>query len=621
MSEPKVGNLMGTCGAQVEVYLDDGGVPQTYKTVCANAAASQVAPTELPNICMVCPHAAGMPEQGDAPIETTPVAELPSPVSPPKPPTIADGLELAEAAAKMQGINLHPQASPVSVVDKTTAKLVERQEDAAVSLDVFQIESGLLKDEADLDYEAIIESFPELQGGPSEGGISSHKLVPHARCKRESYYRHVLGLRRKTKSTAFSIGSLFHAIMELHFRTGGAKREELIDAVQQAGAVETAAMLRVMVRSYLGKYAQDHAARWDLRGIELNLTAFMGPYSIGRKQQYVPLTCRLDLLLAILRAGQARQPFGQPHPNGVWMQDYKTFTRLSSDLLSGYNRDIQFLHNAFVWHNGGYNESMGRLNGVIVDLVRKGKRIDKKKGAEQLLVPISEQDLANYGRYLLPEAVDLAQRVACEEMRSNIEAWPQNLTACHRKYSACPFYELCDLGMTESTLCNYKKHEPNIIDVESFAKPPKELVTQRKQAQVQADIDAGVESKAVKAAKRKQEREQLKELVLDALEREDDRPFPLPDPKDFDLAKQPAARKAVADRLKELVVAGERTMLVGDENDYEELVVKPGAKSISWKFRGARGTVAWSAVAKFLTRSWWDHTKGRTERAPDDKAA
>jgi hypothetical protein len=132
-----------------------------------------------------------------------------------------------------------------------------------------------------------------------------------------------------------------------------------------------------------------------------------------------------------------------------------------------------------------------------------------------------------------------------------------------------------------------------------------------------------VETPETKRKKSANLRKENKDLVLHFIETEEDRPFHLVEPGELAEAleneKQPAVRKLVAEIIAARCAGAtgtKYTMMVGDESAPEELVITYKETGLSWVFRSMRGTLGWAALAKYLTRHWWDPAANATSTAP-----
>jgi len=580
--------ILGLCGAQPEA----NDTLTQWLTMCAGVDGSNTLPTQLHQRCATCEYA-NVAQSGLTQNTTT-----------------------LEPAGIMGPDSTLPQAP---VQESVAAVVHKRDAQAAENMLTIDLTNIKLPDETTIDIDAVLKGVLGAEGGPSEGGVSPHKLEPYMLCERKGYWASVRGLTRKTKPSYFSIGSAFHAAMELYFGGGGRRDPfEVTDALLAAGAPEMAGQVKRMIHSYLGKYGVEMAACWDIRAIEQQFTHFEGPFRIGGKSMYLPMTCRIDLLTALLNPGQPRQPYGH-HPNGVWMLDYKTASRYDANLVSSYNRNVQFRMNAYIFAKS-HADKWGKLNGVIVDIVLKKRKIDKQNGAERLQVSVSDVDLQDVEDYYVRCAYELAAKAADATYAKDYRMWDCNDAACQGKYGPCPYYDLCDYG--ESMVSQYRVAPSHIVDPSKFLQPQKQELQRRKDARIKQAEEAGVETAETKRKKNTELRKENKALVLHFIETEEDRPFHLVKPSELSEAleneKQPVVRKLVAQIIQDRCAGTAGTkyiMMVGAEDAPEELGITYKETGLSWQFRSMKGTLSWSVLAKYLTRHWWDPATNETSSA------
>lgn len=135
-------------------------------------------------------------------------------------------------------------------------------------------------------------------------------------------------------------------------------------------------------------------------------------------------TCRYDLI--------ARAEGSQTVPDGVWIVEHKTASRLDRSTQEGWKNDGQILIQIAAWKRAKLDKKFGRLAGVIVNLVVKTKlpqfvRIVLPVNAKQVRAHLADLD-----------AWDVLQRL-CEVTGT----WPRNRASCVGRYGLCEFFSHC----------------------------------------------------------------------------------------------------------------------------------------------------------------------------------
>lgn len=193
------------------------------------------------------------------------------------------------------GSALEPEPVLVSVLTPSA----EPSAPASVFLPGVALAGHEAEDGVDLEAE-LRRRIPEFAGGPSSGGISWHTLENWLHCPRKAYFSSVRALRRiGAPPVHFAVGTLLHASLELHYRTGGQKTFEPVKIAYELGMTDESAVVRRCLTAYLEKYAAEEAATWDVRGLEVQATYFLKPIKVNGRQVRIPLTCRHDALLAL----------------------------------------------------------------------------------------------------------------------------------------------------------------------------------------------------------------------------------------------------------------------------------------------------------------------------------
>lgn len=470
-----------------------------------------------------------------------------------------------------------------------------------------------LEDELSLDLDAVLRPLDCVQGGPSRGGFSWSTLSEAQKCWRRAYFSLVLGLQKNSKSRALLLGSLVHACMEAHYRTGGAQTRAPIDAVQAAGAADLAAEAYRLVWGQLSKYAADEVQTWDIRDVECQGTMFLDPVQIGRRKVFIPLTCRHDLVVAVKTAGTPDHPKGQPVPHGCHIVDWKTAARLSYDLTKGYSMDPQFLMNALIYTRAEM-EKFGPLAGIIISIMVKHKHLDPDKSFWRISTNYDESLVNEFLKEeIQPLAVQLYTRLVDKDIRSDMHRWPKCHSSCATGY-ICPYFDICDtpIGGEDAVITNmFKVDESRIIDVEKFAQPPK--ITRARAGKTPEQIEEQQQKRdAARSEREAAKMMALATFVAAAGQTEQLKPAVWLTAE----SKKSDVLKALAEYIARLWEVGSKIPIQAIDGS-GEVVYTVTAKGVIWQYDGKKSTFAWSTLAKAVSMDWWNPAASTPTAAPE----
>ena len=313
-----------------ELRLDTDVQPETPVVEALAPSPEPVTdPHVAPEVLVVPPEQHVEQEQQSSPVEH-PIG-LPTDLLPPGAVTPAETAALLNVLPDLPAAETVKQDVKQDVVPATLPPVTLQPAQPTAAVDDYTGVGAFLPginllgacESDDVDIEALLKEIPEMQGGPSKGGMSWHTLYPFEQCPRMAYYNSVRALRRKGKPPKhFAIGTLLHACFELHYRTGGQKTFEPIEIAHKAGLYEEAAVVKKCLLAYLEKYAAEEAQTWDVRGLEVQATYFLPPIKVNGKQVRIPLTCRHDALIALRDPGAPCAPYG-PVDSGTFILDWK----------------------------------------------------------------------------------------------------------------------------------------------------------------------------------------------------------------------------------------------------------------------------------------------------------
>jgi hypothetical protein len=509
-----------------------------------------------------------------------------------------------------------------------------------------------------VDVDAILATCPWVQGGPSEGGISHHTVAPFKTCRRQFYLSRIRGLRKKERAPHFEFGSLFHAIMEAHRRSGGQATYEPCQLVANAGGADLAGQVWTLANVFLQKLAPEEAALWAYRALEQNAVMWLPAEKVHGKQVRIPASCRHDALVYLKGSPEEPHP-GDGPVNGVWIEDLKTAGRNTEDLTRGFGMDPQFLMNCLVYQNSDEVERFGPLAGVIVSIGFKHKRPTPESSVVRLTVPLQQEALESfYFTDLKPNLIELYGAVTHGE-REDEKRWPLtrcSTGSCVHRYGMCEFFDICDYGAgrldTPEAMgvieTQFEVVESRIIQKEHMSEPPAEVkkvkgipIDPRDAAQAKADAQSA-KTKEKNATKKKLAEGVQKELLKAFNEHRAD---PNTDRLLFDKSNYLVpnhTEKSVKEKLEEILIG---LFAVGttftlptpaeEPTPDAELSFTLTAKGYSWKItipdpkkegqrkNKTKGSFTWKTLAAALCKDWWDTSQlaPQPPRAPSDPTA
>ena len=358
----------------------------------------------------------------------------------------------------------------------------------------------------------------DVAGGPSVLGWSKIKMG--RLCLRSFYYRWIAGLvpkthgdmtlddnddvpetQRSTPATRLSpldIGSVFHATLELHRRTGGMRTWDALYALRAAHPTLVLEVKR-LVDAYIAKWGPIENREWDLRGTERESRYYFPSRRCAGRNRRLCISSRHDFLYHPLRQGEARAPVSQP-ASSIYVGEMKTARAISRE---GYRVDAQILLHAatFKWGmpvtpNGVLlvdktsEEIYGPLRGVTLDWIVKATKLDPSKHLQRQTYMVSEPQLKHFleslGEWLYEE---LGARVFHAE-RETPSTWPQSWT-CHGMFYPtwiCPYHYLCDMASAHRGW-QWQYEVADTLDLAALELPYKVAKTRRKKGRAVAEIE------------------------------------------------------------------------------------------------------------------------------------
>uniref|UniRef100_A0A6H1Z8H6 Putative PD-(D/E)XK nuclease superfamily protein n=1 Tax=viral metagenome TaxID=1070528 RepID=A0A6H1Z8H6_9ZZZZ len=290
----------------------------------------------------------------------------------------------------------------------------------------------------------VLQSLEGYMGGTSEGGLSSHVLSDLQQCDQRCYLAHIQGWRPRQEKAAFAEGSLFHAALAFKYAYGFEAGIKPIEAAIQAGYAEIGRNVRRLYEGMHEKYAREEAKTWCPRAVEHNIVFWLSVKS-GRSTVKIPISLRVDLILALKEAGESCPGLG-PAPQGVYLVDHKTSSSLTRDLTSGFGRSFQFRTYAMGYIFSGAEAEFGPMQGVMVNIAVKHKKIDPDC-FQRIKSPYGRNNAEAFLHgEIEPLASELWRRLQDERYHNDPSLWPEKTTSCIGRYR-CDYFDICDSGL------------------------------------------------------------------------------------------------------------------------------------------------------------------------------
>lgn len=478
-------------------------------------------------------------------------------------------------------------------------------------------------EESKVDVDEVLEKhYPEIVG-PSVGGYSSHMTECFSQCKRKFWLSYVNAKKLRVQPRPLKFGSILHCCMALRY---GGRHEETFrpcDLVAQAGAPDLAGEVRELIEQAISFHGQEEMMTWCPRAVEYNGIWWV-KVPIGRKYVALPFSFKIDLILGLK---QQHEPHPGPglYPQGVYIVDHKTASRVTTDLIEGFGNDWQFKSYSKAFVAGGYEKRFGPLAGVMPSILIKGCKPGKDP-VRRIIAPYPKALLDEFCHdELFPAMAGIHERMSDEKifstplarMADGSAAWPRNTTHCVNRWGMCEYFAICDSGRFDHIEFKSARHF-RIEDLESPSTEIKQKVLGRK-ANV---VDSQKES--VQSAVAKMFGQYI--LTLSTLE---DNAYRYITVENFVGArgarKQSETAKVLGQYLKEMHVsmAEMKASATLDQllpycKDGIDVEVA-GTEKISytktglkWNLSGKRGTTSWKMVATWIVDKVWYNADNAT---------
>ena len=488
-----------------------------------------------------------------------------------------------------------------------------------------------MRDDKSVDIDAVGAKLGMI-GGSSDGGISWHTLEPFLTCERRFYWDRIVGLSQRYTPEYFAFGTLFHWTMELHRSSGGMRTFEAVLAAEELGGAtaEMAKHVAVLARTVIMHYGPSEAQLWDVRAIEHNMVFWTRPVKVSGKLVRIPISCRSDLITRIKPGyNMPNLPLDHPSPEGVYILDEKTASRMSHRTIRGYNLDGQFLTNSVVFINSYANAAFGDLKGVIVSIAVKHKEPEPSKSLARETMPLAwEATQEFYAQQMLPGVTRLYEKLVSPN-REDSKLWPKCIAThhCQGPYGLCPYFDVCSYG--ESMASNrelYKIDQSRVLKLDALWAPPRgsdqdsplPLDTQEMMAKsIEAQAKKAAKATTRKRVSSEEKADVIKVLVAGYMGLQ----YPVQDaagntvmrltldPRDFNApgVTETKVLAAVAAKLPEILVDGTSWVLsVEVQGVAHEMKFTVDKKGVSWNLPSGKATSTWKQIATIICGKWWD---------------
>lgn len=281
----------------------------------------------------------------------------------------------------------------------------------------------------------VLDASAPAQTSGSPRGSSYYKRL--RRCPREhALAKHAL-LAPVRDDEALTVGWLFHLGLEVYYRAqlAGAdlvEREREVWAklrpiATEPGYEDTYVTLERCLASYFDRWRDvDH---WRVLAVE---------ETVGVRWGRMEYSARFDLLVENL------------DDKGFWIVEHKTARALTSDLIEGYQLDLQTLGQVWLARSCLDLKALPPFRGVVVNITTK----HVKPQHQRVLVCPSDAHLRAW-QQSMGDWTSIAQRM--EEL-----GYPQAFGTCtgpDRGYRRCNYFELCH-GWPEASWANWAEWDP-----------------------------------------------------------------------------------------------------------------------------------------------------------------
>lgn len=227
------------------------------------------------------------------------------------------------------------------------------------------------------------------------------------------------------KPVALELGSLFHAMLALHYMPASygpyPTPYALAERVASFGAtVETVDEAKRLYNAYFCHYGNAADEKFTPLGVEV-------PCGLSEVH-----TSRLDLVASIGGA--------------TWIVEHKTASRETRDVLEGWWLDGEIIGEVLAYRISNFTDKYGPLAGVLVNITIK----TKEPKFRRVEVVVTDDQLERYAR-----DVDWWRKHRRQMRLDPNGYWPRKLQGCIGRYDTCTFWDHCrDANATDDARLN-----------------------------------------------------------------------------------------------------------------------------------------------------------------------
>ena len=304
------------------------------------------------------------------------------------------------------------------------------------------------------------------QDSPIGGSVfGASTLRAFRSCMRAGYYGIVRGFRRRheveepgygkePRLDALVLGTLVHELLRLHYLTRSEEAAALLERVA-ANWPFMAAEADRLVTYHQEHYAEQDAARWDVRFAELECRVYLKARKVKGlpKRISICLSARPDLGVARKAADQPRLPPGEPAKEGIVLCDHKTTAQVSKESSQAYQHDPQMLQQFGCYGYGVLAD--GRLAAevygpplaLVVNTIGKAIQHDPAKHLVRPMIMFADALVREYlgstEAWVYEELVPRLFSPGCQNENTWPKCWQCRDPSTGR---GCSFLRLCEAG-------------------------------------------------------------------------------------------------------------------------------------------------------------------------------
>lgn len=270
--------------------------------------------------------------------------------------------------------------------------------------------------------------------GPSRAGF--HFIQTYLGCRREFYFRYLLGLRKKTTSPPLNFGRAIHEGMATFYRTS--KELEAVKAFEQVMAQARGEFANpsdydacmekgpILLRAWINTHGRNDLRNFTIVGSEMELSAYL-------PNKYL-VTGRLDVLL-------------KDKAGNYLIKDAKTSS--SSITLTRVSGELSDQGTTYCWlFEKCYPKLASRLSGFMLDILYWNENSTRTSNIALYRADIIKPSkfwLAAFETYTMDILVEIAQRTKAvlDKTHEPTQAFCPNTGHCFAYHRVCDYIDVC----------------------------------------------------------------------------------------------------------------------------------------------------------------------------------